>query len=73
MCALQICKLTQFREFAQELGNVQLLLSPENGRIPDEEREIIRRYHMARLEALAVACLPSKEERERKGTSVAKE
>ncbi len=67
------CKLTQFREFAQELGNVQLLLSPENGRIPDEEREIIRRYHMARLEALAVACLPSKEERERKGTSMAKE
>ncbi len=61
------CKLSSFREFSQELGSVQFLQSPENDRLPAQEREIIRRYHMARLESLALLCLPAKEEKQKKG------
>ena len=55
------CRLSSFREFSQELGSVQFLQSPENDRLPDQDREIIRRYHMARLEGLAALCLPAKD------------
>ena len=66
------CRLSSFREFSQELGSVQFLQSPENDRLPDQDREIIRRYHMARLESLAALCLPAKEERQKKNAAESK-
>ena len=62
------CKLASFRELGQELNNVQTLRSPENARLPEPEREVLLRYHMARLEGLAASCLPSKEKKSAAGT-----
>ena len=57
------CILPYFREFAQELNCVQSLRAPENARLPDEDLAVLRRYHMSRLESLALQCLPDKEDR----------
>lgn len=61
------CRLSSFREFSQELGSVQSLQLPENERMPAQEREIILRYHMGRLEGLAALCLPAQEEKLKRG------
>ena len=57
------CILPYFKEFTQELNSVQSLRAPENARLPEEDRTVLQRYHMSRLESLALQCLPAKEER----------
>ena len=55
------CRLSTFQQLVNELDSLQALQQEEDARFTQEEREVVRRYHMARLERLSIHLRPSAE------------